>query len=140
VTWLDMKVPNEVTLANALKRLLATVVVSDSRATRSEDQLRELLHVLLVKLESDATASKSSNQQRPVAFQVYGDKHTRVHVTASAIRQQFKSYFARQRTRIFHPDDRDDIIRVRLPWRDVRQPSGSPRWRSEPGGPAGVPC
>jgi Glyoxalase-like domain len=32
------------------------------------------------------------------------------------------------------------LDRVRLPWRDVRQPSGSPRWRSESGGPAGVPC
>jgi hypothetical protein len=40
----------------------------------------------------------------------------------------------------FAIDDPALKLRVRLPWRDVRQPSGSPRWRSEPGGPAGVPC
>lgn len=110
VTWASMKVPDEATLSSALRRLLATVVVSDSRATRSEDQLRELVHVLLVKLESDATASKSGNQKKSVAFQIYGDQHTKVHVTAEAIRRQFKDYFARQRTRIFHPDDRDEIL------------------------------
>ena len=32
------------------------------------------------------------------------------------------------------------FFRVRLPWRDVRQPSGSPRWRSGARGPAGFPC
>lgn len=110
VTWASMKVPDEATLSSALKRLLATVVVGDSRATRSEDQLRELVHVLLVKLESDATASRSSNQKKPVAFQILGDQHTKVHITADSIRRQFKDYFARQRTRIFHPDDRDEIL------------------------------
>lgn len=109
VTWSSMRVPDEATLASALKRLLATVVVGDSRATRSEDQLRELVHVLLVKLESDAVASRGGNVEKPVAFQIYGDQQTRVHVTASAIRQQFREYFARQRTRIFNPDDRDEI-------------------------------
>ena len=110
VTWADMTVPNEATLSAALKRLLATVVVGDSRATRSEDQLRELVHVLLVKLESDATGSKSGNQSKPVAFQIYGDNQTKIHVTAAAVREQFKAYFARQRTRIFHPDDHDQIL------------------------------
>jgi len=110
VTWADMKVPSEAELASVLKTLLATVVANDTRATRSEDQLRELLHVLLVKLESDAVASKSANKTKPVAFQIYGEEHTRVHVTAHAIRKQFKEYFARQRTRIFHPDDRDEIL------------------------------
>jgi type I restriction enzyme M protein len=110
VTWSNMKIPDEVTLSSALKRLLATVVVGDSRATRSEDQLRELVHVLLVKLESDSTASKSSNANNPVSFQIYGDQLTRVHVTANAIREQFRSYFARQRTRIFNPDDHDEIL------------------------------
>lgn len=109
VTWSVMRVPDEATLASALKRLLATVVVGDSRATRSEDQLRELVHVLLVKLESDAVASRGANVNNPVAFQIYGDSQSRVHVTANAIRQQFRDYFARQRTRIFNPDDRDEI-------------------------------
>ncbi|MGH9565312.1 MAG: N-6 DNA methylase, partial [Candidatus Angelobacter sp.] len=110
VTWADMKVPDEATLSNALRRLLATVVVGDSRATRTEDQLRELVHVLLVKLESDATASKRANQSKPVSFQIHENKDAHVHVTADHIRRLFKEYFARQRTRIFHPDDRDEIL------------------------------
>src|SRR5690606_24781502 len=110
VTWSRMKVPDEATLSSALRRLLATVVVGDSRATRTEDQLRELVHVLLVKLESDSKASKSGNADKPVAFQLAGDDRNKISATASAIRLQFKQYFARQRTRIFHPDDRDDIL------------------------------
>ncbi|WP_375487142.1 restriction endonuclease subunit M [uncultured Mycobacterium sp.] len=109
VTWSSMRVPDEATLSSALKRLLATVVVGDSRATRTEDQLRESVHLLLVKLESDAWASKSGNHDKPAPFRIYGDPQTRVQVTAAAIRGQFREYFARQRTRIFNPDDRDEI-------------------------------
>lgn len=110
VTWASMTVPDEATLAAALRRLLATVVIGDSRATRTEDQLRELVHLMLVKLESDAVASRSGNSDKAVEFQILGDEHNRVEVTAKAIRELFRSYFASQRTRIFHPDDRDEIF------------------------------
>jgi type I restriction enzyme M protein len=47
-TWNTLREPTEVELAGALRRLVATVVVSDPHVTRREDQLRELIHVLLV--------------------------------------------------------------------------------------------
>jgi hypothetical protein len=108
--WNSLREPSEVELAGALRRLVATVVVSDPHVTRREDQLRELIHVLLVKLESDAVASRSANNKKPVAFRIYGDTLTKVAVTAERIREQFKEYFQKQRTRIFHPNDRDQIL------------------------------
>ncbi|MEU2348794.1 N-6 DNA methylase [Modestobacter sp. NPDC049651] len=109
-TWNRLKVPSAVELAVALRRLVATVVVQDSRATRREDQLRELVHVMLVKLDSDSTASRSANVDKPVAFRVYGSQDTRVTETAKVIRERFSEYFESQRTRIFHPDDRPEIL------------------------------
>lgn len=109
-TWARLRVPSEVELAGALRRLVATVVVSDSRATRREDQLRELVHLLLVKLASDSVASRSGNVDQPVAFRIYGDATTKVALTSQAIRDQFRDYFADQRTRVFHPDDRDELL------------------------------
>lgn len=108
-TWKDLRQPTEAELAAALKRLVATVVAGDSRSTRREDQLRELLHALLVKVESDAWASASAHQSKPVPFRLYGDRATMVKVTANAIQEQFKAYFQRQRTRVFHRDDVDHL-------------------------------
>ena len=107
-TWNDLRVPNEAELTAALRRIVATVVISDSRATRREDQLRELLHVV-VKVDADSFASKSANRDKPHPFRIYGDKQTMVKQTADAIRQQFKRYFTKQRNRVFHPDDHDEI-------------------------------
>ncbi|WP_298189835.1 N-6 DNA methylase [Metallibacterium sp.] len=109
LTWNALHLPTEVELSAALKRLVATVVVQDSRATRREDQLRELLHVMLVKLDNDAYFSLPVHADGPVRFRVYGDQHTRVQKTAEAIRKQFKDYFAKQQNRVFNQDDRDEI-------------------------------
>lgn len=109
-TWNDLVVPTEAQLSAALKRLVATTVVGDSRSTRREDQLRELLHVVLVKVESDAWASNSKNVNEPVPFRIYGDRASMVKLTAEQIRQQFKKYFAKQKNRVFNPDDRDEIL------------------------------
>jgi type I restriction enzyme M protein len=109
LTWNSLRLPSEVELSAALKRLVATVVVQDSRATRREDQLRELLHVMLVKLDNDAYFSLPVHANEPVRFRVYGDEHTRVQKTAEVIRKQFKDFFARQQNRIFNQDDRDEI-------------------------------
>ena len=109
-SWLNLRIPTEVELSGALRRLVATVVVGDSNVTRREDQLRELIHVLLVKLESDAFASRSANQKKPVAFRIYGDQLTKVALTAKTIREQFEDYFQKQRTRIFLPTDREHLL------------------------------
>ncbi|MFE6254554.1 restriction endonuclease subunit M [Agromyces sp. NPDC057865] len=109
LTWNALRLPTEVELSAALKRLVATVVVQDSRATRREDQLRELLHVMLVKLDNDAYFSLPVHADEPVRFRVYGDEHTRIQKTAEVIRKQFKDYFARQQNRVFNQDDRDEI-------------------------------
>ena len=110
LTWKDLRVPSEVELSAALKRLVSTVVVQDTRSTRREDQLRELVHVLLVKLDNDSVFSRSSNQDKPVTFRIYGDEHNLVETTAAQIRTQFKSYFAAQQKRVFHPDDHDELL------------------------------
>jgi type I restriction enzyme M protein len=108
-TWADLRTPTEAQLGSALRRLVATVVASDSRAVRREDQLRELLHVLLVKVESDKWASASGNAEEPVPFRLYGDRATMVKLTAEAVQRLFKEYFSRQRNRVFHRDDVDHI-------------------------------
>ena len=102
--------PSEVEISGALKRLLATVVVSDSHVTRREEQLRELLHVLLIKLESDAFACRSANIDKPVAFGILGDSLTRVALTAQRIREQYREYYHKHRQRIFNPSDREEML------------------------------
>lgn len=109
-TWQTLRTPNEVELAGALRRLVATVVVSDPNVTRREDQLRELIHVLLVKLESDAVASRSGNAKKPVDFRIYGDADRKIDLTATKVRELFKEYFTKQQTRIFNPADRDQLF------------------------------
>ncbi len=89
-TWKDLRVPTEAQLSAALKRLVAIVVASDSRSVRREDQLRELLHVLLTKVESDNIASAPARHSKPVAFRIYGDRATMVKVTAVEIREQYR--------------------------------------------------
>lgn len=109
LTWNLLRLPTEVELSAALKRLVATVVVQDSRSTRREDQLRELLHVMLVKLDNDAYFSLPVHADEPVRFRIYGDEHGRVQKTTESIRKQFKDYFAKQQNRVFEQDDRDEI-------------------------------
>jgi len=109
-TWNTLRTPSEAELAGALRRLVATTVIGDTNVNRRDDQLRELIHVLLVKLESDAVASRTVNRDKPVAFRIYGDIVTKVAITAKSIREQFQDYFQKQRTRIFHPNDRDVIL------------------------------
>ena len=109
-TWNDLKAPAEAELSAVLRRIVATVVAGDSRVNRREEQLRELLHLVLVKLESDAFYSRSLNRSKPVDFRIYGDSMSKIWVTASRIRDLFKEYFSRQRTRIFHPDDRAELF------------------------------
>jgi hypothetical protein len=108
-SWNTLRVPTEVELTSALRRLVATVAVKDSRATRREDQLRELVHVMMTKLASDSTASLKKNRDKPVAFRIYGSEETKVQLTATQVRTQFAEYYAQQRTRLFHEDDRGEI-------------------------------
>ena len=108
-SWKTLRTPSEVELTGALKRLVATVVVSDPNVTRREDQLRELLHVLLVKLESDAVASRSANVNKPVAFRIYGNSDNKIEVTTARVRDMFKEYFGKQRTRIFLASDQERL-------------------------------
>ncbi len=108
--WGDLREPSEAELSTALRRLVATVVANDARVVRREDQLRELLNVLLVKVESDALSSRSTNQFKPVPFRIYGDKATMVKLTADAVRDQFKQYYARQQTRVFTEGDTDQVM------------------------------
>lgn len=63
-TWNTIRVPTEAELSGVLRRIISTVVISDPHVVRREDQLRELLHVMLVKLENDAHFIKSSNRDK----------------------------------------------------------------------------
>jgi type I restriction-modification system DNA methylase subunit len=108
LTWDTMVQPTEPELVGAFKRLLDVVVARDTRSTRRESQLRELTHVLLVKLESDSTALMDGTQT-PVSFRVVGSESDAVERTAERIRQDFRDLFARRRDTIFSRDDTDDI-------------------------------
>ena len=109
-TWKDLKEPGEAELSTVLRRIVATVVAGDSRVNRREEQLREILHLILVKLESDAVYSRSANRDKPVDFRIYGDNLSKNSLTSNRIRELFSDYFTRQRTRIFHPDDRSELL------------------------------
>jgi len=108
--WNDLKTPSEIELSGALRRLLATVVVGDAKVNRREDQLRALVNILFVKLESDAIARRSANVDKPVDFRIYGDNLNKVPLTANHIRERFSDYFAKHRNRIFLPTDRDELL------------------------------
>lgn len=83
------------------------VVANDTRAQRREVQLREMVHVLLIKLDSDADASM--DPATPVNFTVQGDELTRISQTAEQVRRSFKDLYARRRDTIFSRDDQDEI-------------------------------
>ncbi len=108
-TWNDLRVPTDAQFTAALNRIVNTAVIQDSLAVRREDQLRELLNAFLVKIESDNWASAPANRDKPVPFRIYGDRATMINVTSNAIQEQFKSYFTKQQTRVFQPDDVDHI-------------------------------
>ena len=109
-TWNTLRQPSEAELAGALRRLVATTVVSDSHVNRRDEQLRELIHILLVKLESDAFASRSANREKPVRFRIHGDGLTKIPLTAKSVREYFRDYFNKQRTRIFNSNDREELL------------------------------
>lgn len=109
-TWKTIREPSEAELSAVLRRIVATVVVSDAAVNRRELQLRELLHIVLVKLENDAVFSRSSNQEEPLDFRLYGAPAERVTRTAEKIRELFKIYFNKQQKRIFLPHDREDLL------------------------------
>lgn len=108
-TWADLREPTEGQLSAALRRLVAIVIAQDSRSVRREDQLRELLHLLLVKVESDNFASAPAHTGKPVRFRLYGDRASMIAETAAQIRSQFRDYFHRQRTRVFGADDVEEL-------------------------------
>jgi type I restriction enzyme M protein len=107
-TWNDLRTPTEAELSATLRRLVATTVITDSRATRREDQMRELLHLVLVKVEADSQAALRPDKPHP--FRIYGDAASMVSTTASVMRDRYRAYFLTQRERVFHDDDRDEIL------------------------------
>lgn len=107
LSWETMDEPSEAELTGAFKRLLNVVVASDTRAKRREVQLREMVHVLLVKLDSDADASMDPSNS--VSFTVQGDEITRISRTAEQVRRNFRDLYARRKDTIFSRDDRDEI-------------------------------
>jgi hypothetical protein len=106
--WNDLRTPTEAELSATLRRLVATTVITDSRSTRREDQMRELLHLILVKVEADSLAALQPDKAHP--FRIYGDSATMVSATASIMRDRYRTYFLTQRERVFHDDDRDEIL------------------------------
>jgi type I restriction enzyme M protein len=107
-TWNDLRTPSEAELSATLRRLVATTVITDSRSTRRDDQMRELLHLILVKVEADSQAALQPGSPHP--FRIYGDKGTMVSATADVVRELYRAYFLTQRVRVFHDDDRDEVL------------------------------
>jgi N-6 DNA Methylase len=106
-TWDDLRTPNEAQLSATLRCLVATTVITDSRCTRREDQTRELLHLVLVKVEADSQAALQPKKPHP--FRIYGEQATMVSTTASVMRERYRDYFLTQE-HVFHDDDRDEIL------------------------------
>ncbi|MFE0040316.1 class I SAM-dependent DNA methyltransferase [Streptomyces sp. NPDC059015] len=80
----DLVTPRPGQLRAVFKRLLDVVVARDSKSTRSESQLNELCNLLLLKLESDSSASY--HEKEPVNFQLSPQGE---EFTARSIRTRF---------------------------------------------------
>lgn len=107
LTWERLEEPTEAELLGAFKRLLNTVVANDTRATRREVQLRELLHLLLVKLDSDFQADGQPSE--PVQFALKGSDQNEVSTTADHIRDLYEEFFERRGSEIFSEDDSPEL-------------------------------
>lgn len=107
LTWDTMSQPSDAELTGAFRRLLDIVVVGDSRATRRDVQLREVVHVLLTKLASDAAAIMDPGE--PVSFSIKGDESNQPAATAAHVRSEFRELFAQRKDTIFTRDDHDEL-------------------------------
>ncbi len=83
--WTDLITPTTLELKRVFKDLLNSIVSSDTKSTRRDDQLNQLCNILLVKLESDKRAKNVPNVQ--VIFQV---EETEIK-TATKIKEYFES-------------------------------------------------
>ena len=83
--WTDLITPTTLELKRGFKDLLNSIVSSDTKSTRRDDQLNQLCNILLVKLESDKRAKNVPNVQ--VIFQV---EETEIK-TATKIKEYFES-------------------------------------------------
>jgi len=70
--WKDLREPSTKELKKVFKRLLNVVVARDTKSTRRDDQLNNLLNVILAKLEGDKQAKYSPS--KPVPFQVWSSE------------------------------------------------------------------
>lgn len=63
----DLQEVDRRTLQDKLERMFGSIVVNDTRSTRSDERLNHLCNLLLIKLDSDKRAK--ANQNAPVVFQ-----------------------------------------------------------------------
>jgi type I restriction-modification system DNA methylase subunit len=83
LTYNQLNQPTERQLKGVFERLLSNIVANDSRSTRPDDQLNQICNLLLLKLDSDTTAS--DNPRDPVQFQLAANERA----TARRVREQF---------------------------------------------------
>ncbi len=103
LTYDRLKGPLERDLKAVFKRLLEVVVASDSRATRPDEQLNQICNLLLLKLDSDTTASEEPSS--PVSFQLAASEAQ----TARRIREAFKD-LRRLRTDVFTETQDQELL------------------------------
>lgn len=103
LTYGQLKEPVERDLKAVFKRLLEVVVASDSQATRRDDQLNQICNLLLLKLDSDTTASEEPNI--PVSFQLAASEPQ----TARRIREAFRN-LRRLRTDVFTETQDQELL------------------------------
>lgn len=104
LTYNDLTDIDSAHLKNILNRLLAVIVARDSRSTRREDQLNQLLNLLLVKLESDKKGKFAATV--PLVFQVWQDEKE----SASKISELFE--MIKRTNKDVFVDTRDSVLKL----------------------------
>ncbi|MBR7743744.1 N-6 DNA methylase [Phycicoccus sp. BSK3Z-2] len=103
LTFADLSTPSERELKMSFQALLDAVVARDSIVTRSENQLDQLCNMLLLKLESDITASYVKT--KPVMFQLGKTENE----TGTKIREEFDQ-MVNQREEVFREEQSPQLL------------------------------
>ena len=99
----DLHVPTCEELSSCFSDLLALIVSSDGRSTRSDTRLNQLCNLLLLKLQSDSDARMLESGK--VDFQI-GDSPDETAASLNAFFRKYKS----DRRDLFGDDESDEIL------------------------------
>lgn len=94
LTYADLRKHDDISgtgLNHLFSDLLDHIVASDSKSTRTDDRLDNMVNMLLLKMDSDTNGKMAMNPEEPLDFQV----RQKPAETAKRINENFKRYIAK---------------------------------------------